>query len=692
MITRIRLAAALPCLALCVFAIAPARAQEPVRVTPAFTPGEWLEADAPIELRLSAPLQPGTGSLAVLLGDTDLTALFDVTQNRMVYHPNALPLPAGEHQLIVYHIGADGSWTELQKFQTNILTRRGFQQVSIAPKLALHNEGQVAEGHSTPELAPPRATFQDFTVNTGLSTAHVRRGFSVRTQANVVGVTERERALRYAQRKDAAPRFDLSDYLLLYERTGVKLSAGNVSFNAGRHLIQRHGSRGFTAVLRPLRGAALTIGALGGRPIVGWQQPFGIGESGSHMVAANLALEAFPARPGMLRLEATALDGALPATSGFNQGAITDREGSRGGEVSIHASDPWQRLTLDAGYTRSRFNNPPDPYLSGGFLIVPVTPAARDARHASLRANLVRAQLSPSLPATLTAAFRHERVAPLYRSVGASTRADVEENGFEVTGGLGPLHALFARGWAEDNLDRIPSILRTLTRSDRASLVLPVGLLVGARRSTLLPQLTYSMSRIHQYGDGIPENAGFQESHVPNQVSRIHALRLDWYARATRFAYALDLSEQDNRQAGRENADFEALVHTASIGVSPLRALDLGVDVSLESAESLERSEKTRNARLGGSIDLRPTRTTTLSAQASANRYTLDTVDLRQTSTDVRLQLSQKVTFHQRSAGSTGGQLFVRFARHSASANGLGGFADPRRTWTLNTGFTLSVF
>lgn len=669
------------------------QAQELPSVTPGFTPGEWLEADAPLELRLSGPLQPGSGSLAVMLAGTDLTALFEVARNRLIYRPRGMMLPAGEHQLVVYHVATNGQWTELQQFQTKILTRRGFREVSFSPKLALHNEGQVAEGHSEAGFAPVRPTYQDFTVNTGLSTAHVRPAFSIRTQANVLGVSERDRALRFAQRREAAPLVDLADYLMLYERSGMKLSAGNVAFDGSRHLIRRQSSRGVTAEFRPIRAAQLAVGAMGGRPIVGWQQPLGIGENGSHIVTANIGIEAFPSRPGMLRLDGSALDGAVPATSGFNQGAITDREQSRGGEVRIQATDPSRRLALEAGYARSRFNNPPDPYLSGGFLVIPTRPAIRGARHASLRADLVRGhRLTASLPANLSAAFRHERVAPLYRSVAAYTRADVEENTVELTGGLGPASAQFARGWAEDNLDRIPSILRTLTNSDRASLAVPLGFLVGASGSRFLPQLNYNFSRVHQYGDGVPVNGEFQESHVPDQVSRNHNLRLDWYARSTRLGYALNRSDQDNRQVGREQADFEAVVHTASVGFTPLRMVDVGLDLSLETAESLERGETTRNARFGGSLDLRATRTTTFAAQASANRNTQDPVDLRQTSTDLRLQLSQRVTLHQRSAGSTGGQLFVRFARHSASAFGLGAFTDPRRTWTLNTGFTLSVF
>lgn len=687
---RVPLRRWLPAAALSVAASLPARAQELPTVTPGFAAGEWLEADASLELRLSA--RPAAGSLAVMLGETDLTALFEATRGGLVYRPRGVRLPPGEHALVVYHVAADGRWTEIGRFETRILTAGGFREVSVAPKLALHNEGQVAEGHSAAAVAPVDPTYQRFTVNTGLSTSHVRSGFTVRTQANVVGVGERERALRYTQERDAAPLVDLADYLLMYERRSVKVAVGHVAFGGGRHLIQQLGSRGVTAAVRPVGFAELSVGVMGGRPRIGWQHPLGIGEGGSRLIAGRLGLEVFPSRPGMLRIDGMALDGAVPARSGYNQGAVTDLEESWGGELSIRATDPSRRVELEASWARSRFAKPPDPFLSGGRLIIPLQPGVQNARYAGLRAELVRARLSPSLPASLTAAVRHERVEPLYRSVVSSTRADLEENTLELGAALGPARAQVARAWAEDNLDRIPSILRTLARRDRATVSVPLAVLAGPSAAGLLPHLSYGYDRVHQYGAELPVGGEFQEGHVPDQLSRHHVLRLDWYAGATRIGYAFDRSDQDNRQPGREAADFRALVHTASLGFTPVRILDVGLDLSHETAESLERDETSRNARVGGSLDLRVTRSTTVAVQASANRTTQDPVDLRQTGTDLRLQLSQRVTLHRRAAGATAGQLFVRFARHSVSATGLGAFADPRRTWTLNTGFTLSVF
>ena len=52
-----------------------------------------VSPDAQIELRLNRPLANAEGRVAVLLGQTDLTALFIATENVLRYGPPALPLP-----------------------------------------------------------------------------------------------------------------------------------------------------------------------------------------------------------------------------------------------------------------------------------------------------------------------------------------------------------------------------------------------------------------------------------------------------------------------------------------------------------------------------------------------------------------------------------------------------------------------
>ena len=61
--------------------------------------------------------------------------------------------------------------------------------------------------------------------------------------------------------------------------------------------------------------------------------------------------------------------------------------------------------------------------------------------------------------------------------------------------------------------------------------------------------------------------------------------------------------------------------------------------------------------------------------------------------TDISLQLSQTFPLSRRTSGKPEGQVFVRYARQSFSLlDALFGVNEQRRLWTVNSGFTLSLF
>lgn len=663
-------------------------------VRPGFTPDEWIDANGPLVLHLEgAVARPG--SFAVFIDDTDVTALFDAEEDRLAYRPVGLLLPAGEHELVVYHVGAAGAWAELGRFPMRVLTRRGFQEVSFAPKLDVANQGQVAEGHSPDEVAPARATYQEFTLNTGLHTRHVRAGLTLVGEMNILGVSDRERALRFAEMGEGAARFDLADYRLMADGGPFSLSLGNVTFGSNRHLIQGYGTRGLSAEARLGGLARVGLAAMAGRSIVGWHRPVGLGEDGSRILAGTVGLELVRSRPGALSVEGTFLDGSVLPSTGFNQGAVTDAERSRGLGVRVRAATGSGRLTLDAGLSRTRFESPEDPLLSRGSSLTPLEPVTRDARFVDAGVQLLQGYaLTPTLPLSLGLGFRHERVDPLYRSVASYARADFRENALQLTTGIGPLSAQASYGRSRDNLDGVASILTTRTRNTRLALAMPLSALAGAGAAVgpWLPQLSYALDRVHQFGEGVPENSGFSESHVPDQISLRHGVRMDWYRESWRIGYQLDRSTQDNRQADREQADFGAITHNVSFGVTPLSFVDVSLDAALERSDNEEFDQSATTRRVGGSVDVRVTRSTGLSLQAYRTIAEDDALPGERTDTDLNVQLSQAVTVHQRQSGATRGQLFVRFARATGEGPGFDGTPFARRTWTLHTGFSLSLF
>lgn len=667
-------------------------AQEPPGIEPGFETDQWLSPTAPITLRLSAPMPAGGGSYALFIGGTDVTALTDVGDDAIRYRPGALPLPSGETDIVVYHVPRGGEWQEVARFGVRVLTPGGFREVSFDPRLDIANEGQVAEGRSPAEAAAGRTTYQYGTVNTGLETKHVRGGVSLSTRINAVGVTERERALRFGERQDRASRYDLADYLITADAPGVTLSAGNVSFGESRHLINSYATRGLSLSAQVSDHARIGLAAMAGRNIVGWQRLAGIGEPGSRILSASLGLEAVPSQPGLLRLDGTIMDGEVRSAAGFTQGAIRDVETNRGASLRLMASDPSQRISLEAGIARSRFHNPPDELLARGHVLVPLHPTTSSARYVDAGLHVLRATpLFAGLPASLMFSFRHERVDPLYRSVATYASADMEQNGIEATGSLGPVSVQVGHGRSRDNLDRIESILETLTRDTRAAVSVPVAALFGAT-TPLLPQVSYSFGRVHQFGAGLPPNSGFEDGHVPDQVSDQHAARLGWQFGVFALGYQLDLSHQDNRQAGRENADFRVRNHAGSVSLMDWGRLALSLDGSIERAASEESGEVTRGRRIGGSAEVRITSSTALSLQGSRSRSREALTDVGQTATNAHAQLSQRITMLRRRGGATRGQLFIRFAGARAETSGFDNTTFKRSNWTINTGANLSVF
>src|SRR5262245_17933447 len=72
-----------------IYLTAASAAQEPTElvVQASFNTQTPIAPDAQIELRLNRPLALSEGKLAVLLGQTDLTALFSATENLLRYGP-----------------------------------------------------------------------------------------------------------------------------------------------------------------------------------------------------------------------------------------------------------------------------------------------------------------------------------------------------------------------------------------------------------------------------------------------------------------------------------------------------------------------------------------------------------------------------------------------------------------------------
>lgn len=656
---------------------------------------EWHARDAVIRLIPSRPLEPDEGRLAVLIGSTDLTDLFEWRDQSLVYHPRTMPLPPGENELTVFVVSADGEWREAMRTTLRVLTDGGFRQASFSPQLDAQGTRTLDHDFKPEGSGVPPS--DDASMNLMLNGTLVKNDWRFAARMHTLGVSEREKALRYGDRGDDAPLVDLSDFSLRLDRLDDQrtyFELGHVTHGQHRHLMPGFASRG--AIMGAPIGAngAARFAALSGTSIVGWNNLTGLARSDHRILTAGLGWQLLPARPGGLTLDLDYLDGSLLPQSAFNTGGITDAETSQSWGVRAAGATSSGRLRFDAGFARSRFHNPFDPTLAFDLDVVPVREEERDARYVDIYWDVVQNRFVGRHPTSLSFALRHERIDPQYRTVAAFVQSDIDQNVIEMTGLWGPLQLQLAHARMEDNLDDLPSVLTTKTRRSNAGVGLALSsLFVETNGFTRwLPILAYNFDRTHQFGAGVPINSGFNESHVPDQVSARHGASASWQGNAWMFGYRVERSEQDNRQPGRERADFEHRLHGANLSLSLYQGLDVNFDVSHERSYSVEAMRFDRNRNYGFGLAWNITKALHFSGSVALTKSFDDPRTNENESTNLDLNLSYRLHWQTSEGRGIAGQLFVRYSDLDfAYYDRVFGFDSSNRTRIVIGGINFSM-
>ncbi|MGE0439032.1 MAG: hypothetical protein AB7L66_16155 [Gemmatimonadales bacterium] len=672
-----------------------AQAPEPLVVTAAWAGDRYQGSHDVLRFALSRPLR-SRERLALIVGHLDVSALLHVRGTTVRYRPTAARHPAGESNVVVYLVDSAGTWSAVGRSPLKVRTRLGLESGAVIPSLDLSSSGQLDRGTAANEPPPDRLTYQDFTLRVGFEGQATRSGWHLAAGGNAIGVTRETQRLRFGDLAMKAPAVDLSDYQVHLERGSARLAIGNVTAGNNRFLLSGFASRGVQAAFAVSPVATVAAALVNGSNVVGWTNLTGLAESSHRIGTAALTFELMPKRPGGMRIALSGMEGSLLPANSFNQGAATDAEESRGFGVEVAVSDATERIRLTGGLSRSRFLNPADPLLFGDTTVVAVQPTTRTARFGELGLELLRGlRLTPTVSASLGVTARHERVDPLYRSVGAWVQPDQENNALELTGGFGALALQAGLARSRDNLGRVASILTAQTRARSLSAALPVAALVGAPRATwFLPAITWRWQATEQAGEGLPADGGFSESHIPDQENRNQSAGLAWGAAAWTLNYRWNQSFQDNRQAGREQADFRSIVHAVSLGVNPGPSVTATADLSAETQKSFETSSTQRLERIGAGLQWRATRTTALVGSVSQSWGADELAEERSRNTEYQLELSQGFTLYGRSDRGTQGRFFVRYARARAARYPfqVPSLVDPVITWTLNAGGSFRLY
>jgi hypothetical protein len=312
---------------------------------------------------------------------------------------------------------------------------------------------------------------------------------------------------------------------------------------------------------------------------------------------------------------------------------------------------------------------------------------------------LNNATLFGRVPTRLTMGWRHERVDPLYRSVGSFVQADRRQDVIDLNGSVGAIALQGGHTIARDNLANIVGVLTSQTRSSTANMVLPLATLLRVQqRAAWLPQVNVGVVLSTQFAESAAKD--FRPEDLTDQRSMSIESGAQWQLDAWRVNLRDNRTHQDNRQLGREQSDFSGTVQALSLGRSIGTRLDGSLDASLERQRNEELAQVNTVRRVGLSANWRATNSTALSSNVTAavSRTPPSTSDV--TNIEMRAELTHTIRLFRAGTDMRTGQLFLRFARTSVTAAPFGfveGSALPlglatQIQWTVNSGLSLRLW
>jgi hypothetical protein len=657
--------------------------------------GRWVRPADTLVLRV--PQRLAGADLRFVAAGTDVTALARAAgPGEFHVELRAAPLVPGESEFVVWRV--DGSaWEEVARFALKVLTSAGFEKSRFDPKLDLANKSTVDSNARGSAVPPPRPTYADLTGRGGVGFEFARDRFGVEGSFNAAGSSYRNEALRYGELQSRAPKADLADYVVNTRWRDTTLTVGHLSWGTHPLLLSGYGSRGLMLGQKIGSRVDVSLAAMNGTGIVGYDNFLGLDSEQHRIYGAGLGVELVGGRPGALRAELALMDASLESRGNFNVGEVTDAETSRGLGLRLSGSTAGNRVRGDAAFARSRYVNPFDPQLAQGGTSQAVARTTHDARSANLAVDVVQGAqwFSPAQPFTTTLTLHHGRFAPLYRSIGASVSSDQQLDRAGLALRLGATQLQFNASRLEDNLDDVPTVLKNRTDTGGVTLTLPPAPWRGADPGrTWWPQLTLGTQRVHQFALNTPviADSGIAASHRPDQVNRSHQLGLAWSREPLTLSYGASYATQDNRQPGRELADFANLGHQVTLGLRVLETLN--VSIGLNRARNYSVEKDLASYTNGGTLGFDWTWAERWSLAANAGRTLAD--DSRDLSRTVDRTAQAQLSYRFSVPGPgrrLPGQVFVRYARQGNDVrDNVFGLSSQGVNTAWDAGLSLSLF
>ncbi len=636
----------------------------------------WLKPNENIEIKINNPLAERTNALAFFIEETDVTAFFKkIAGNMYVYDAAGLALPNGEVTLTIYD--SSGEWEELGSLDLNVLTGAGFSISTFTPSVEVNLNSKLSDKRSGDRLDDPdRKTYNDLDATINIETEHEKNGLNIVTRSNIVSTTNREAALRFSEKENEAPKVDLTEYIVTAVKGKTTFQLGHISQGNHPYLVDNLGNRGLTVQHKFSDRLSFDVSTQSGREITGYNDFLGFTTSKSKITTATIGYE-LSKREGAARLELSAINGETIAESNFDEGQVPTAEESSGYGLRLLTNSKSGKLTTDTAFARAKYTNPTDETLEfNGEQLVDVKETTNNAYYTKIGYKLLSEhKISNSLSTDLTVNLRYSHIDALYQSLAASPNPDEEIKEISFIGRLGSIDYQGTYTRSRDNLDDIESILSTQTSSTQFSMNTSLKDLFNKRIDEsskyykLLPSLSFSAQRVNQRNINNPKNSesDFNDnSHLPNQTNLTLNNNLSWEFDKWDLGYQIETSHQNNKQLGRENADFKTFGHQLSINLRPSEKINVGIAAGRIKTKDVEQGIQRYDNTYGLNLDWKISDKVTLAASHSRNRNSDDQDLSKGVSTTNELKLSYQFYIPTASGKKLPGQSYLRYNKQNA--------------------------
>jgi hypothetical protein len=681
--------------------------------------------------------------IAVFLGDIDVTAKIKIEGQELVYQSDLLPLSIGEQPLTIYLTKSTDNWATLATFVIKVEpavaqspTTRGRDSDSstvpsplpttpgkdstppatapgkdsttppsspdaaksseniftVKPKFTANLKSQLFEKRTADAGASQRPSALDLSFTGGLSSKYKSGSTTIDGSFNVVGSTFQPDALRFNQLQGRASQFDLSEYIVDLTDNGNKFSIGHVCVGNHPLLFNNLCTRGLSGKVQINDFADLSIGRVSTTKIVGFENIFGLEKNANTLTGAALGLQVMNNAADGVRLETTLFGGSRLPEGGFEVGEVVDAEESNGIGWRLIGTNDTGRWKGDVGFAQSTFANiaANDPQLTGGLNVVPLQPVTKNAWYAETNYELLKdLPLDGKGKFSLNANLRVEQADPQFGTIGATVNADRLQTQYGINATLAGANIQLQQTNFEDNIVNIPNLLKTRNRSTVVGVNFPLQSFLEIKNS-LLPIVSYNYQQTSQLGSiAAALNGGFnQSSQIPDLSSAIHKFGLSWDTPNVVFNYKFSSAFDDNRQLGRETADFRRLNHQVSVDLKPSPQLRFNLGYNFTKSLNVEQNltRFTNSPTLGASWEFQPDLTLAFNYNRNNDN------DSRGESVTDENGLELLLTWNFRSNAferENPGSVFLRYGRQSAQ-NRSGIINTDRTVDIINAGVSWS--